>query len=50
MLANGGSLLGSVEQYHEEGPGQRTTISLGKFNEADHLAWLEAHPSKVRRQ
>lgn len=35
-----------VDQYHEEGPGQRTTINLGRFSEADHLAWLEDHPSK----
>ncbi len=36
-----------VDQYHEESPGQRTTISLGKFDEAQHLAWLEEHPTKV---
>ena len=39
-----------VDQYHEEaggkGPRSKTVINLGHFHLADHLAWLEAHPSK----
>ena len=35
-----------VEQYHEESGKPRTVISLGSFQQADHLAWLAAHPKK----
>jgi len=35
-----------VDQYHEEGGGKKTVINLGKFNEKDHLDWLDQHPSK----
>jgi len=35
-----------VDQYHEEGKGKKTVINLGRFNEEDHLAWLDEHPSK----
>ena len=39
-----------VDQYHEESPGQKTIINLGRFSEAEHLAWLEAHPTKASHQ
>ena len=35
-----------VEQYHEESGKPRTVISLGSFQQAEHLAWLAAHPKK----
>lgn len=39
-----------VDQYHEEGGGKKTVINLGEFNEDDHLAWLEKHPSKKPKE
>jgi len=39
-----------VDQYHEEGAGQKTVINLGKFSENDHVAWLEQHPTKKPKE
>jgi len=39
-----------VDQYHEEGNGQKTVINLGRFKEEDHLAWLQSHPSKKPKE
>lgn len=36
----------SVEQYHIERDGSKTSINLGKFNKAKHLEWLGTHPQK----
>ena len=36
----------SVEQYHIEKDGSKTSINLGKFNKAKHLEWLASHPQK----
>ena len=35
-----------VDQYHEESGSRKTVINLGAFVEADHLEWLEDHPTK----
>merc|ERR1719481_1564110 len=35
-----------VDQYHEEGGGKKTVVRLGEFKEAEHLQWLEEHPTK----
>lgn len=39
-----------VDQYHEEGKGQKTVINLGRFSEENHLDWLEQHPTKRPKQ
>ncbi|XP_031336493.1 endoplasmic reticulum lectin 1 [Photinus pyralis] len=36
----------TVEQYHIEKDGSKTSINLGRFNKAKHLEWLELHPQK----
>jgi len=35
-----------VDQYHEEAGGGKTVVKLGEFVEAEHLRWLEEHPTK----
>jgi len=35
-----------VDQYHEEAGGGKTVVRLGEFVEAEHLRWLEEHPTK----
>jgi len=39
-----------VDQYHEEGKGQKTVINLGRFNKEKHMEWLEQHPTKRPKQ
>lgn len=36
----------SVEQYHIEKDGSKTSINLGIFNLEKHLEWIESHPHK----
>lgn len=36
----------SVEQYHLDKDGTRTSIKLGYFDRTKHLKWIEAHPHK----
>jgi len=35
-----------VDQYHQENNGERTVIHLGRFDEENHLRWVQDHPSK----
>lgn len=39
-----------IKMFHEEAGITTQTISLGKFNEAKHLAWMKANPDKKRSQ
>lgn len=36
----------SVEQYHIDPDGHKTSINLGIFDKAKHLEWIEQHPHK----
>lgn len=36
----------SVEQYHIEKDGSRTSINLGYFDKSKHLEWIENNPKK----
>lgn len=36
----------SVEQYHTEKDGSKTSINLGLFNKEKHLEWIKQHPNK----
>lgn len=36
----------SVEQYHIEKDGSKTSINLGLFDKAKHLEWIAQHPLK----
>lgn len=36
----------SIEQYHIEKDKTKTSISLGVFDKAKHIEWIEAHPHK----
>lgn len=36
----------SVEQFHIERDGSRTSINLGMFNKQKHLDWIKEHPHK----
>lgn len=36
----------SVEQYHIEKDGSKTSINLGLFDKKKHLEWIEQHPLK----
>ncbi|RWS15814.1 Endoplasmic reticulum lectin 1-like protein [Dinothrombium tinctorium] len=37
-----------VEQYHEERPGQKTTILLGKWDVDNHIKWMKQNPKKLK--
>lgn len=36
----------SVEQYHIEKDGTKTSINLGRFDRNKHLEWIESNPQK----
>ncbi|GLV41212.1 uncharacterized protein CBL_04736 [Carabus blaptoides fortunei] len=36
----------SVEQYHVERDGSKTSINLGRFDRSKHLNWIEKYPQK----
>jgi len=38
----------SIKMFHEEGGIKTKTISLGKFDEAKHLNWIDANPKRKK--